>query len=115
TAVVAARLAYLVTGGTGTGKTTLLSTLLAVVPGDERIVVVEDSAELRPVHPHVVALQARAANVEGAGQVALRELVRQALRVRPDRIVVGGCRGGESVDLLAALKPGREGAAARRA
>ncbi len=111
TAVVAARLAYLVTGGTGTGKTTLLSTLLAVVPGDERIVVVEDSAELRPVHPHVVALQARAANVEGAGQVALRELVRQALRMRPDRIVVGECRGGEIVDLLAALNTGHEGGA----
>lgn len=110
-AVVAARLAYLVTGGTGTGKSTLLSTLLSLVPHHERIVVVEDSAELRPVHPHVAALQARVANVEGAGQVELRELVRQALRMRPDRIVVGECRGAEIVDLLAALNTGHEGGA----
>src|SRR5690606_32119303 len=110
-AVVAARLAYLVTGGTGTGKTTLLCSLLSLVPHDERILVVEDSAELRPVHPHVAALQARVANVEGAGQVELRELVRQALRMRPDRIVVGECRGAEIVDLLAALNTGHDGGA----
>jgi pilus assembly protein CpaF len=110
-AVVAARLAYLVTGGTGSGKTTLLSTLLGMVPPTERIVLVEDAAELRPVHPHVVALQARTANVEGAGAVGLTELVRQALRMRPDRLVVGECRGGEIVDLLGALNTGHNGGA----
>ncbi|WP_247660826.1 ATPase, T2SS/T4P/T4SS family, partial [Micromonospora sp. D75] len=82
-AVVAGRLAYLVSGGTGSGKTTLLNTLLGLVPGTERIVLVEDAAELRPVHPHVIGLQARTANVEGAGAVGLGDLVRQALRMRP--------------------------------
>lgn len=110
--VVLARLPYLVTGGTGSGKTTLVSALLALVPADERIVVVEDSAELRPDHPHVVALQARVPNVEGAGKVTLRDLVRQALRMRPDRLVVGECRGAEVVDLLGALNTGHEGGAA---
>jgi pilus assembly protein CpaF len=110
--VVRARLPYLVTGGTGSGKTTLVAALLALVPGDERIVIVEDSAELRPRHPHVVALQARVSNVEGAGQVTLRDLVRQALRMRPDRLVVGECRGAEVVDLLGALNTGHEGGAA---
>lgn len=111
-AIVAARLAYVVSGGTGTGKTTVLSTLLGLVPAHERIVVVEDAAELRPPHPHVVALQARDANVEAAGGVALRDLVRQALRMRPDRLVVGECRGAEVVDMLAALNTGHEGGAA---
>jgi pilus assembly protein CpaF len=111
TAVVAARLAYLVTGGTGSGKTTLLATLLGLVPPDERIVLVEDAAELRPVHPHVVALQARTANVEGAGAIGLNDLVRQALRMRPDRLVVGECRGAEIVDLLGALNTGHDGGA----
>jgi pilus assembly protein CpaF len=110
-AVVAARLAYLVVGGTGSGKTTLLATLLGLVPPDERIVLVEDAAELRPLHPHVVALQARTSNVEGAGAVDLRDLVRQALRMRPDRLVVGECRGAEVVDLLGALNTGHEGGA----
>ncbi|MGW0432393.1 TadA family conjugal transfer-associated ATPase [Micromonospora sp. NPDC003197] len=110
-AVVAARLAYLVTGGTGSGKTTLLNTLLGLVPGTERIVLVEDAAELRPVHPHVVGLQARTANVEGAGSIGLSDLVRQALRMRPDRLVVGECRGAEVVDLLAALNTGHDGGA----
>jgi pilus assembly protein CpaF len=109
--VVAARLAYLVTGGTGSGKTTLLGTLLGLVPAVERIVLVEDAAELRPVHPHVVALQARTSNVEGAGGVGLHDLVRQALRMRPDRLVVGECRGAEVVDLLAALNTGHDGGA----
>ncbi|GAA3449005.1 TadA family conjugal transfer-associated ATPase [Dactylosporangium matsuzakiense] len=111
-AVVAARLPYLVTGGTGSGKTTVLATLLSAVPVDERLVIVEDSAELRPAHPHVVALQTRLANVEGAGAVSLRELVRQALRMRPDRLIVGECRGAEIVDLLGALNTGHEGGAA---
>lgn len=110
-AVVAARLPYLVTGGTGTGKTTLLATLLSLVPPDERIVLVEDAAELRPHHPHVVGLQARTSNVEGTGAVGLRDLVRQALRMRPDRMVVGECRGAEVADLLGALNTGHEGGA----
>ncbi|SBT50906.1 TadA family conjugal transfer-associated ATPase [Micromonospora auratinigra] len=110
-AVVAARLAYLVTGGTGSGKTTLLNTLLGLVPGTERIVLVEDAAELRPVHPHVIGLQARTSNVEGVGSVGLSDLVRQALRMRPDRLVVGECRGAEVVDLLAALNTGHDGGA----
>lgn len=107
--VVRARLAFLVTGGTGTGKTTLLSTLLSSVPAAERLVVVEDAAELRPAHPHLVTLEARPANAEGAGEITVRTLVRQALRMRPDRLVVGEVRGAEVVDLLAALNTGHEG------
>nr|WP_296073096.1 TadA family conjugal transfer-associated ATPase [uncultured Actinoplanes sp.] len=110
-AIVRARLAYLVTGGTGSGKTTLLATLLGMVPPTERIVLVEDAGELRPVHPHVVGLQARTANVEGAGAIGLTDLVRQALRMRPDRLVVGECRGAEVVDLLGALNTGHDGGA----
>ena len=108
-AIVQARLSYLVTGGAGSGKTTLLGTLLGLVPPDERIVVVEDSLELRPGHPHAVTLQARPANVEGAGEVGLRDLIRQALRMRPDRLVVGECRGAEIVDLLGAPNTGHDG------
>lgn len=107
--LVAARRSFLVTGGTGSGKTTVLAALLHLVPEAERIVVVEDSDELRPRHPHVVGLVARPPNVEGAGAVGLRDLVRQALRMRPDRIVVGEVRGAEVVDLLAALNTGHEG------
>jgi pilus assembly protein CpaF len=110
-ALVAARLAYLVTGGTGAGKTTLLAALLSLVPVDERIVIVEDAAELRPAHPHAVTLEGRPSNVEGAGSVTLRELIRQALRMRPDRLVVGECRGPEVIDLLGALNTGHEGGA----
>jgi pilus assembly protein CpaF len=108
-AIVSSRVAFVVTGGTGSGKTTLLSALLAEVAPTERIVVVEDATELRPDHPHVVGLEARPANVEGAGQVTVRDLVRQALRMRPDRLVVGEVRGAEVVDLLAALNTGHEG------
>jgi pilus assembly protein CpaF len=108
-ALVRARLPFLVTGGTGTGKTTLLSALLSLVDPAHRIVLVEDSAELLPAHPHVVRLEARPANVEGAGEITLRDLVRQALRMRPDRLVVGEVRGAECVDLLAALNTGHEG------
>ena len=107
--LVAARAAFLVTGGTGTGKTTLLASLLSLVDPAERVVVVEDSAELAPEHPHVVRLEARRANVEGAGEVRLAELVRQALRMRPDRLVVGEVRGAEVVDLLNALNTGHAG------
>jgi pilus assembly protein CpaF len=111
-AVVDARLAVLVTGGTGTGKTTWLSTLLGRCDPRERLVVVEDSAELMPDHPHVVRLEARPPNIEGTGQITLRDLVRQSLRMRPDRIVVGEVRGPEIVDLLAALNTGHEGGCA---
>ncbi len=110
-AVIAARLAFLVSGGTGAGKTTLLAAILGAVPATERIVCVEDAAELAPPHPHLVRLVARPPNVEGAGEVTLRDLVRQALRMRPDRIVVGEVRGAEVIDLLAALNTGHAGGA----
>ncbi|NEM05276.1 TadA family conjugal transfer-associated ATPase [Geodermatophilus normandii] len=108
-AVVRRRLAFLVTGGTGSGKTTLLSALLGEVPPGERMVLCEDAPELTPAHPHVVRLLTRPPNVEGAGQVTLRDLVRQALRMRPDRLVVGEVRGAEVTDLLAALNTGHDG------
>lgn len=107
--IVHARLAFLVSGGTGTGKTTLLAALLSLVDPRARLVLVEDSSELRPDHPHVVALEARPPNVEGAGAVPLQVLVRQALRMRPDRLVVGEVRGAEVSELLAALNTGHEG------
>ena len=110
-AVLAARLAFLVSGGTGTGKTTILAALLSAVDPRERILCVEDAEELRPRHPHVVRLVSRPANIEGAGGVALRDLVRQALRMRPDRLVVGEVRGGEVCDLLSALNTGHDGGA----
>ncbi|KAF0964124.1 MULTISPECIES: TadA family conjugal transfer-associated ATPase [unclassified Rhodococcus (in: high G+C Gram-positive bacteria)] len=109
--IVRARLAFLVTGGTGAGKTTLLAALLGAVDPAERIVCVEDAAELAPTHPHVVRLVARAPNVEGVGEVTVRDLVRQSLRMRPDRIVVGEVRGAEVVDLLTALNTGHDGGA----
>ncbi|MFD8808903.1 TadA family conjugal transfer-associated ATPase, partial [Streptomyces sp. NPDC059597] len=108
-ALLNARLSFLISGGTGTGKTTLLSALLGLVGPRERIVLAEDSAELRPDHPHVVRLETRPANQEGAGLVTLEDLVRQALRMRPDRLVVGEVRGPEVVHLLAALNTGHEG------
>lgn len=108
-AMVACRSAFLVSGGTGAGKTTLLSSMLSMVPSHERVLIVEDSSELDPLHPHVVKLESRPPNVEGAGEVRLRDLVRQALRMRPDRLVVGEVRGAEVVDLLAALNTGHEG------
>ncbi|UJW34639.1 TadA family conjugal transfer-associated ATPase [Saccharothrix sp. AJ9571] len=109
--IVAARLAFLVTGGTGAGKSTLLSALLGMVPATERIVCVEDAGELQPSHPQFVRLVARPPNVEGAGEVTLRDLLRQALRMRPDRLVVGEVRGREVCELLAALNTGHEGGA----
>jgi pilus assembly protein CpaF len=110
-AIVAARLAFLIAGGTASGKTTLLSALIGCVPAHERVVCVEDAEELRPAHPHVVRLVARPPNIEGAGEVVLRDLVRQALRMRPDRLIVGEVRGAEVCDLLAALNTGHEGGA----
>ncbi|WP_037076320.1 TadA family conjugal transfer-associated ATPase [Pseudonocardia spinosispora] len=110
-AVVEARLAFLIAGGTSSGKTTLLSALIGCVPSSERVVCVEDAEELRPAHPHVVRLVARPPNIEGAGEVVLRDLVRQALRMRPDRLIVGEVRGAEVCDLLAALNTGHEGGA----
>lgn len=109
--IIAARLAFLVCGGTGAGKTTLLSAALGAVDDGERIVCVEDAPELAPRHPHVVTLVARGANIEGVGAVTIRDLVRQALRMRPDRIVVGEVRGAEVVDLLTALNTGHDGGA----
>ena len=109
--IISSRLAFLVSGGTGTGKTTLLAAALGSVADHERIVCVEDAPELAPRHPHFVRLVARSANVEGAGEITLRHLVRQALRMRPDRIVVGEVRGAEVVDLLAALNTGHDGGA----
>ncbi|WP_026120700.1 TadA family conjugal transfer-associated ATPase [Nocardiopsis potens] len=110
-ALVRSRAALLLTGGTGSGKTTLLSALLSLADPGERLVLVEDSSELRPDHPHVVRLQARPANIEGTGEVTLDQLVRQALRMRPDRLVVGEVRGPEVVSLLAAMNTGHEGGA----
>ena len=107
--VVAARTSLVVTGGTGAGKTTVLAALVAECPADQRVVVVEDVRELDPAHPHVVRLQGRGPNVEGVGGVTLVDLVRQALRMRPDRLVVGEVRGAEVRELLAALNTGHEG------
>lgn len=100
---------FLISGATGTGKTTLLSTLLGLAGHHERIVLVEDAAELDPGHPHTVGLQSRHGNLEGSGVVDLTELVRQALRMRPDRLVVGECRGAEVRELLAAMNTGHDG------
>ena len=108
-ALIDDRRSFLITGGTGCGKTTVLAALLALVPPTERIVIVEDTAELKPDHPHVVRLQSRPPNIEGAGHVSMRDLVRQALRMRPDRIVVGEVRGSEVIDLLTAPNTGHEG------
>jgi pilus assembly protein CpaF len=108
-ALMRARRSFVVTGGTGCGKTTVLAGMLAEVPTAERIVLVEDVAELSVRHPHVVRLQGRSANVEGQGRVTLVDLVRQALRMRPDRLVVGEVRGAEVREMLAALNTGHEG------
>jgi pilus assembly protein CpaF len=99
----------LVSGGTGTGKTTLLNVLSNFLPEDERIVTIEDAAELRLIQSHIVRLEARPANIEGRGAVTIRDLVRNALRMRPDRIVIGECRGSEALDMLQAMNTGHEG------
>ncbi|CAM5783878.1 TadA family conjugal transfer-associated ATPase [Cellulomonas persica] len=111
-ALVDARANLLVSGATGAGKTTLLAALLSWARHDERIVVIEEAGELAPDHPHVVRLLARRANVEGVGRVDLAELVRQALRMRPDRIVLGECRGAEVREVMAALNTGHDGGCA---
>jgi pilus assembly protein CpaF len=108
-AAVHARRNIVVSGGTGSGKTTLLNALAALIPAHERIVTIEDAAELALHHDHVVALEARPRNLEGQGEVAIRDLVRNALRMRPDRIIVGECRGGETLDMLQAMNTGHEG------
>lgn len=110
-ALVAQRANVLVTGAGGSGKTTLLGAMLSAAPAGERIVTIEDVAELRIHHDHVVALQTRQANLEGAGEVDLARLVREALRMRPDRLVLGECRGPEVRELLAALNTGHDGGA----
>jgi pilus assembly protein CpaF len=107
--MIEAKLAFLISGGTGSGKTTLLAALLALVPPDERIVIVEDSRELAPNHPHVIRIEGRPANTELAGAISLTDLVRQSLRMRPDRLVVGEVRGAEICDLLTAMNTGHEG------
>ena len=103
------RLNIVVSGGTGSGKTTLLNILSNYIPLDERVITVEDAAELKLVQPHVISLEARPANMEGKGQVTIRELVKNCLRMRPDRIVVGECRGGEALDMLQAMNTGHDG------
>ena len=108
--MVARRLSFLVSGATGSGKTTLLATLLGLCEPGERLVLIEDASELNPVHPHVVSLESRHSNLEGGGAVDLGELVRQALRMRPDRLVVGECRGAEVRELLSAMNTGHNGA-----
>ena len=109
-AAVGARRSILVSGGTGSGKTTLLNALSAFIDPDERVITIEDAAELRLGQPHVVRLESRPANVEGRGKVTIRDLLRGALRMRPDRIVIGEVRGAEALDLLMALNTGHEGA-----
>ncbi|HEV2860802.1 MAG TPA: CpaF family protein [Pyrinomonadaceae bacterium] len=106
---VRARLNVIISGGTGAGKTTMLNALSAYIPEDERIVTIEDSAELQLQQPHVVRLETRPANIEGRGEVTQRDLVKNALRMRPDRIVIGEVRGGESIDMLQAMNTGHDG------
>ncbi|WP_218638123.1 CpaF family protein, partial [Actinomyces naeslundii] len=108
-ALVAARFNILVSGGTGSGKTTFLNALSGMISDRERIITIEDAAELSLQQPHVVRLEARPANTEGAGQVTIRDLVRNSLRMRPDRIIVGEVRGGETLDMLQAMNTGHEG------
>jgi pilus assembly protein CpaF len=109
-AAVADRRSVLVSGGTGSGKTTLLNALSSFIGADERVVTIEDAAELRLQQPHVVRLESRPASVEGRGEVTVRDLLRNALRMRPDRIVIGEVRGPEALDLLTALNTGHDGA-----
>jgi pilus assembly protein CpaF len=106
---VTSRKNIVISGGTGSGKTTLLNVLSGAIPAEERVVTIEDAAELRLVQPHVVSLESRPANMEGKGEITIRDLVKNALRMRPDRIVVGECRGGEALDMLQAMNTGHDG------
>jgi len=108
-ACVRGRVNIVISGGAGSGKTTLLGVLSGFIPDDERLITIEDAAELRLAKPHVVSLEARPANVEGRGEITVRDLVRNALRMRPDRIIVGEVRGGEALDMLQAMNTGHEG------
>src|SRR5207244_3882843 len=108
-ACVRGRVNIMVSGGTGAGKTTTLNVLSSFIPDDERIITIEDAAELKLQQPHVVRLESRPPNIEGRGQVSIRDLVRNALRMRPDRIVVGECRGAEALDMLQAMNTGHDG------
>ena len=108
-AAVSTKLNILVSGGTSSGKTTLLNVLSSFIPADERIITIEDAAELKLQQEHVITMEARPANVEGRGSIEIRDLVRNSLRMRPDRIVVGECRGGEALDMLQAMNTGHEG------
>jgi pilus assembly protein CpaF len=108
-ACVGARLNVLISGGTGSGKTTLLNVLSGYIPAEERVATIEDAAELRLQQPHVVRMETRAPNIEGNGEVTMRDLVKNALRMRPDRVVIGECRGAEALDMLQAMNTGHEG------
>src|SRR5439155_1454429 len=108
-AAIKARLNIVISGGTGCGKTTLLNTLSSFIPHDERVVTIEDAAELQLQQDHVVRLETRPANIEGKGAISTRDLVRNALRMRPERIIIGKCRGAESLDMLQAMNTGHAG------
>ena len=108
-ASVGGRINILVSGGTGAGKTTTLNVLSSFIPPDERIITIEDAAELRLQQPHVVRLEQRPPNIEGRGEVTIRDLVRNSLRMRPDRIIVGEARGAEALDMLQAMNTGHDG------
>jgi pilus assembly protein CpaF len=108
-ACIKARVNMIISGGTGSGKTTLLNALSAFIPHDERVATIEDAAELKLQQPHLARMETRPANIEGAGEITTRELVRNALRMRPDRIIVGECRGAEALDMLQAMNTGHEG------
>jgi pilus assembly protein CpaF len=109
TAAVQGRISTIITGGTGSGKTTLLNALSASIPADERLITIEDAAELQLQQPHVGRLETRPPNAEGRGEIRQRDLVRNALRMRPDRIIIGECRGEEAFDMLQAMNTGHEG------
>src|SRR4051794_19202117 len=108
-ACIKARINLVISGGTGSGKTTLLNALSSYIPEDERVATIEDAAELRLQQPHVVRMETRPANIEGTGEVTTRDLVRNALRMRPDRIIIGECRGSETLDMLQAMNTGHDG------
>src|SRR5439155_136471 len=111
-AAVKGRISLIVSGGTGTGKTTLLNALSSYIPSDERVITIEDAAELQLQLPHVGRIETRPPNAEGKGEIRQRELVKNALRMRPDRIIVGECRGEEAFDMLQAMNTGHEGSMA---